>query len=239
MIRKPPAESGLKRILDILAYSISGLALAGAVAYGWRQLTRPPGLPPVPPLGSVQPAPPAAPPAPPAPLPVPSNPPPVPPPSPSRLNEPAARAQAGAEDQARFLSLQQDCYRAAENNRNGDYPTFQAMACDRYAQFAAGHGWDPGTLPPYGQAATPPPEPVAQQQPPPQYQSQVILLPPGYYGNDQGIGQRQHWPRRPETPSRPQQQIGPNYPLPPPQQPPPVSQRQRPTSKMVPAGPQK
>jgi hypothetical protein len=225
----------LKRILDILAYSISGLALAGGVVYGWRQLTKPPELPPVPPLASIQPAPPPAaeiPPAAPAPA---INPPPAPPPLPE---QPDAAAQAAAQDQARFLALQQDCYRAAENNRNGEYPTFQAMACDRYTQFAAGHGWDPGTLPPYGQAAPPPPEPVAQEQPSIQDQSQLILLAPGYYGYDRGNGQRQRWPRQPETPGQPQQQIGPNYPLPPPQQPPPVSQRQRTSGKMVPAGPQ-
>ena len=191
----------------------------------------------MPPLASIQPAPPPAPEPPPA-APTPRiNPPPAPPPPPPPA-QPDPAAQAAAQDQARFLSLQQECFRAAENNRNGEYPTFQAMACDRYAQFAAGHGWDPGTLPPYGQATAPPPEPVAQEPPAIQDQTQVILLAPGYYGSDRGNGQRQHWPRQPETSGRPQQQIGPNFTPPPPQQPPPVSQRQHPTSKMIPAGPQ-
>ena len=217
--------------------------MAGGVVYGWRQLTRPPELPPVPPLASIQPAAPPAEAPPPAPGEA-SSPPPVPPPQQlPQAPPPDPAAQTLAQDQARFLSLQQDCYSAAASNQNGDYPTLQAMSCNRYTQFAAAHGWNPGPLPEYGQAAPKPQaaEPVAADQPAMvQDQSQGVLLAPGYYdyGYNTGNDHRHRWPRQPqETPSRPQQ-IGPNYTPPPMQQPPPVSQRQRPIGRTGPAGPQ-
>jgi hypothetical protein len=230
--RKRESGSGqMKRVLDSIAYSVTGLVLAAALLYGWRQLTAPPPMPAVPPLAEAAPAPP--PPAPAA-----AAQPAATPPPPAAAQAPAAAPaveasaqDAYAQDRARFDELQKGCYEAAANNRNGEYPSLQAMACDRYAQFAASRGWQPVTLPAYGQApaavAAAPEEPAPAEPPPIQDQSQVILLAPGYYG---GYGSGFHRLRPPppatDSNSRPQQQIGPNFAPPPPQQPPPVPQRQ-------------
>jgi len=213
----------VKRVLHSVAYGMTGLVLAAGAVYGWRQLTAPPPMPPVPPLAeTAAPPPPVATaaavqqvlaPAPPA-----SSPAPV---APAYAD---TAQDVYAEDQARFYELQQACYQAAANNRNGEYPSFQAMACDRYAQFAASRGLEPGTLPAYGQAPDGPAEPVEQSAP--QDQSQVVLLAPDYYG---GYGNHHHHHRPqplPDDNGRPQQQIGPNFTPPPPQAQPPVSQRQ-------------
>jgi hypothetical protein len=126
------------------------------------------------------------------------------------------------QDRQRFDELRRSCYQAADNNRNGEYPALQAMACDRYAQFAAAHGRDAGILPGYG-LATPPqpaqPETAAVEPAPGVPQEYPYVIGPGY---DAGHQPR---PRPPQEPGRPQGQIGPNYTPPPMQQPPPVSQR--------------
>lgn len=216
----------MKKVLDILAYSIAGAALAGGVVYGWRQLTRPPAIPPVPPLAEPA-TPPAVPPV------ARASPPPQPPPpmqpasapaAPPPLPQPDPVALQRAQDEQRFEELRRNCYEAADNNRNGDYPTLQAMACDRYAQFGAAHGWDTGELPPYGEPRTQPqspPEALAQQPAPYPDQPQVIFIGPGADATH-----HHHRPPPPPDTAQPQGQIGPNYTPPPMQQPPPVSQRQ-------------
>jgi len=230
----------MKRVLDSIAYSVTGLVVAAALVYGWRQLTAPPPMPPVPPLAE-----PVAPPVQPGPVAAMQQTAVAPPattvpPAPAAAPGPDVAPDAHAQERARFYELQKGCYEAAANNRNGEYPSLQAMACDRYAQFAASRGWQPVTLPAYGQApsATPPPEePAAVAEPPViQDQPQVILLAPDYYSGGYGGGHH-HRPQLPPADNgRPQQQIGPNFTPPPPQQPPPVPQRQ--TSKLVRAGPQ-
>jgi hypothetical protein len=218
----------LKRVADILAYGVAAAALLGGVGYGWRQLTSPPPMPPVPPLNEaaarLPPIPEPAP-APPAPAPVQAEPGPRPTPDP-------AVAQA-AEDRQVYQELRRNCYEAAANNSNGEYPGLQAAACDRYAQFAGQHGWTTGALPGYAQAA-PPQQAVAEQpysagdqngNPP-----QVVYLGPVY---DAGLTHHRP-PRQPQNDEQPQGPIGPNYAPPPMQQPPPVSQHHSPSRPATP-----
>ncbi|MDB5974354.1 MAG: hypothetical protein JWR07_1114 [Nevskia sp.] len=249
---------GLKRGIDYVAYAVSGVALVAGATYGLQRLVQPKSAAPL--VAAAAPA-----------IPTPAdsaaaeesptdadqaspdaqqamNPPQQ---SAEDLNLAARRAeeQAAAEqaafarDQATYYALQKNCYEAANNNQNGEYPELQASACNRYAQFAYARNWDTGTLPAYGQAvqqqAQAPVDTTAEVQPevaaPP---PQVIFLEQNYgrnrpgYGNDYGY-------RRNEQSGRNnvqgQRQIGPNYPLPHPQQPPPVSQQQTPHNQMKPA----
>ncbi|MBV8063003.1 MAG: hypothetical protein JOY51_05370 [Nevskia sp.] len=221
----------MKSTRELLGYGFAALVLGGGTAYGWHLLVRPPPIPPVPPLTE-----PAALPTPVASVPAPE---PVQAAAVAPVSRPARQAAPApdpvatpattyAQDQAQFYELQNGCYTAAANNSNGQYPAFQAMACDRYARFAAEHGWDPGTLPAYGQPAAAAPQESTAQRALPQDQARVLYVVPGV---DYGQGHRHRQARQDADGA--QQQIGPNYPLPPPQQPPPVSQRQQPASKVV------
>jgi len=58
-----------------------------------------------------------------------------------------ALASVAGNDAETFERLQKNCYDAANNNRDGEYPALQQMACARYAQFAESKGWNAGQLP--------------------------------------------------------------------------------------------
>lgn len=222
----------MKRASDILACGIAVAALLGGVGYGWQRLTSPPPMPPVPPLNE------AAARLPPIPEAAPPPPAPTPPqwlPQARPQPDPAALAQA-AEDRQVFQDLRRNCYEAAAYNSRGEYPGFQAAACDRYAQFADEHGWNTGALPGYARPA-PPPQVAVEQQPYSSwdqngYPPQVVYLGPVYGG---GVPHRP--PREPQNNQPPQGQIGPNYTPPPMQQAPPVSQHHSPTAPSRPAAP--
>lgn len=66
---------------------------------------------------------------------------------------PANPAQADADT---FNALRRNCYDAARNNSQGQYPAMQQSACGSFASFARSKGWDTGPLPAYG---TPSPQP--------------------------------------------------------------------------------
>ena len=236
---------GLKRLFDYFAYAVTGLVLAGGTVYGLQSLQQPAAtIPQAAPAAAVAAAPASPPPAVTAPAAAPA--------AVAANSGPAAGSQAApgpaagpysqpkdtpippvatvtTQDKATFFALQRNCYDAAANNQNGEYPALQAAACNRYTQFANERGWDPGTLPAYGQAAPQAPapaeaavaaQPAVQDQPP-----QVIILDQNYDRDRYGDGHRHHSHDQSGN-TQPQQQIGPNYALPHPQQPPPVSQQQ-------------
>lgn len=70
-------------------------------------------------------------------------------------------AQADADT---FNSLRRNCYDAARNNSQGQYPALQQAACDSFAAFARTKGWDTGPLPAYGIPSPPPQEVVYQEE---------------------------------------------------------------------------
>lgn len=226
---EPPVNPTLKKVLDTIAYTVSGLVLAAGGYYGLQRLTKPAASPasnpPAPAAAMQQPVTPASQPAPPPPQ---APPPDVPqPPRTPDADAAASAAEASAalqRDQSTFFALQKNCYDAAANNQYGEYPALQAAACNRYAQFANERGWDPGPLPAYGQQAAQPPAPVADSAEAPQplveAQPQVIILQQDFERDRQ----HGHHHDQPAAGTPPQRQIGPNYPLPHPQQPPPVAQ---------------
>ena len=219
---------GLKRTFDYFSYTVTGLVVVAGAYYGIQRLSPPPiqlaPLPPDPVATPVAAAPPAAVP------PAPAAPPPLPAPAPATAansDENLAAATANtvsAQDKATFFALQKNCYDAAANNQDGEYPALQASACDRYAQFANQRGWNTGPLPAYGQAAPQAAAPVQQMDAAVMQtsaQPQVIIL-------DQNFDRSRplHGHRHDQAAGATPQQIGPNYALPAPQQPPPVSQEQ-------------
>jgi hypothetical protein len=240
---------GVKRGIDYFAYAVSGVALVAGATYGVQRLAQP--KPAAPQVAAAVPAIPttadSAAEAPPTDADQASpdaqqtmNP---PQPSAEELNLAARRAeeQAAAEqaafarDQATYYALQKNCYEAANNNQNGEYPELQATACNRYAQFAYARNWDTGTLPAYGQAAPQQPaqapvDTTAEVQPEVAAPvPQVIILEQNYGRNRLGNGYGNGYHRNELSGgnnAQGQRQIGPNYPLPHPQQPPPVSQAQ-------------
>ena len=246
---------GLKRVIDYFAYAVSGVVLVAGATYGLQRLAQPKPAPPqlAAAASAIPPSADSATSEAPAVEPdqaVPSD-------AHQAMNpttegadqaarqaeqEAAAEQAAFARDRATYYALQKNCYEAANNNQNGEYPELQATACNRYAQFAYARNWDTGTLPAYGQAAPQPPPPqdtsaAIQPEiaaPPPQ----VIILEQNYGPNRQGngFGNGYGYHRNEQSGgNRGQQQIGPNYPLPHPQQPPPVSQQQAPHNQMRPS----
>ncbi len=245
---------GLKRVIDYFAYAVSGVVLVAGATYGLQRLAQPKPAPPQPaatasaipqPADSVTSE---------APVTEPDQA--VPPDARQAMNptaedadqaarraeqDAAAEQAAFARDQATYYALQKNCYEAANNNQNGEYPELQASACNRYAQFAYARNWDAGTLPAYGQAA--PQAPLPQQdssaeiQPEPAASAppQVIILEQNYGRDRQGFGNGyRHNEQSGGNKGQGQRQIGPNYPLQHPQQPPPVSQQQAPHNQMRP-----
>ena len=255
---------GVKRGIDYFAYAVSGVALVAGATYGLQRLVQP--KPAAPQVATAAPA-----------VPTPADATEVPPtdadqtspdaqeamnppqPSAEELNLAARRAeeQAAAEqaafarDQATYYALQKNCYEAANNNQNGEYPELQATACNRYAQFAYARNWDTGTLPAYGQAVPQQPmqapvDTTAEVQPAVAAPvPQVIILEQNYGRNRLGNGYGNGYRRNEQSGHnnvQGQHQIGPNYPLPHPQQPPPVAQTQHNPAhnQMAPvAGPQR
>lgn len=247
---------GLKRVIDYFAYAVSGVVLVAGATYGLQRLAQPK---PAPPQATTTAA--AVPPSTDfatseAPATEPDQA--VPPDARQAMNpaaddadraaqraeqEAAAEQAAFARDQATYYALQKNCYEAATNNQNGEYPELQASACNRYAQFAYARNWDTGTLPAYGQPAPQAPaqqdtsaeiqpEPAAPAPPP-----QIIILEQDYGRNRQGFGNGYGYHHNEQSggnKGQGQRQIGPNYPLPHPQQPPPVSQQQAPHNQMRP-----
>ena len=240
-----PVKPGLKRVFDYLAYTISGLAVAGGAIYGLqrlpqRQATAPAAIPaPVTAASGNSAVPePSAPDAQLAPTGNSGQ-------ATGEANDDTAEHAAFLQDQASFYALQKNCFDAADNNQNGDYPDLQASACNRYTQFADARGWDPGPLPAYGQ-------PAPQQAPPPDYsanaqadlsaapqtviqaQPQVIIIDQNVAGGRAIEGREHHLPAQSggNSYSPPPRQIGPNYSLPPPQPQPPI--QQQPTPPQVP-----
>jgi hypothetical protein len=242
--------SGLKRALDLLTYTVSAAVLGGGAVYAVHRLRAAPPPPPAvaaavpapvpapPPAATVSPppvetAPPAAaaPESPPASAsaeaasaPAPAVP---PPPSGGVLTTAKgdtyvlpAPSSSAEQDRSTYLALQRNCYDAAANNQTGQYPALQAAACNRYVQFAYEHGWNPGSLPPYGQAqvASAAPAYGAAQAGYPDDGSETVVY-------DAAIGGYRYIHRSHARTQAPHQ-IGPNYPLPPPQPQPPVSQEQ-------------
>ncbi len=246
---------GLKRVIDYFAYAVSGVVLITGATYGLQRLVRPkPAAPQLAAAAS------AVPPSADSATSEAAEPDQTAPPdarqamSPTaedadraarRAEDEAAAEQAAfARDQATYYALQKNCYEAANNNQNGEYPELQASACNRYAQFAYARNWNTGTLPAYGQAAPQPPpaqDTSAEIQPEPAalLPPQVIILEQNYGRNRQGNGFGNDYDHHRNEQSggnkgQGQRQIGPNYPLPHPQQPPPVSQQQ-PHNQMRPA----
>lgn len=250
---------GLKRVLDYFAYAISGLALVGGVTYGLQHLPQRWSAAPVaapapsaaqastaadssnaataeasPPDQGADQASQAA-----AGLPVNQSPASQDPTQaePVDANGQTAEQAAFSRDQATYYALQRNCYEAANNNQNGEYPALQASACNRYAQFAYARGWSAGTLPAYGQAAQQAPaaadsaaaaQPDLSDQSQAQFQTppQVIILDQSFNGNRQGDGHRPYGQNGGNN-TQPPRQTGPNYSLPPLQQPPEVFQPHR------------
>ncbi|MDB5973411.1 MAG: hypothetical protein JWR07_171 [Nevskia sp.] len=234
---------GLKRGIDYFAYAVSGVALVAGATYGLQRLAQPkPAAPQVAAAAPATSTPADATEAPPTDADQATSPDAqqaMNPPQPSaeelnlaarRAEEQAAAEQAAfAQDQATYYALQKNCYEAANNNQNGEYPELQASACNRYAQFAYARNWDAGTLPAYGQAA--PQQPVqapvdttAEIQPEVATPPQVIILEQNYGRNRLGNGYGNGYHRNEQSGRnnvQGQHQIGPNYPLPHPQQPPP------------------
>ncbi|WP_029923270.1 hypothetical protein [Nevskia soli] len=258
---------GVKKGIDYVAYAVSGVALVAGATFGVQRLMRPkPAAPQVAAAAPAIPPPVDATEAPPTDADQATSPDAQqamnsPQPSAEELNLAARRAeeQAAAEqaafarDQATYYALQKNCYEAANNNQNGEYPELQATACNRYAQFAHARNWDTGTLPAYGQAAPQQPaqapaDTTAEVQPEVAAPApQVIILEQNYgryrpgsgYGNGYGYHRNE---QSGHNNAQGQHQIGPNYPLPHPQQPPPVSQAQHNPAhnQMAPvAGPQR
>jgi hypothetical protein len=229
-------KPGLKRALDFLAYTISGVAVAGGAIYGLQQLPQRPAA--VPAAASPVPAA-AASSSSAAPEPSPPDAQPAPAGNPDQAigdaNGDTAEHAAFLRDQATFYALQKNCFDAADNNQNGDYPDLQASACNSYTQFAYAKGWDPGPLPAFGQ-------PPQQQAPPADYSAngqadlsaapqtviqappQVIIVVQNFAGRRAIEEREHHLPAQSggNSYTQPTRQIGPNYSLPPPQpQPPP------------------
>ena len=246
---------GLKRVFDYFAYTISGLALVGGVTYGLQRLSQSPAAAraaaPVAqvPVAAVSGGPTAAEASPqnqgtdqavPADTRLATNQSSMSAADPGQSGQTDANGETAEQaalfrDQATYYTLQKNCYEAANNNQNGDYPALQASACNRYAQFAYARGWNTGTLPAYGQPApqTPPvadspvvAQPDLSDQAQTQTQPQVIILNQNFVRERQEDGHRPH-DQFSGNNSQPPRQIGPNYTLPPLQQPPEVFQPHR------------
>ena len=230
-----PVKPGLKRVFDYLAYTISGLAVAGGAIYGLQRLPQRqatvPAAAPVP-LTAASGNSAASAPSPPDAQPAPAG---NPDQATNDANDDTAEHAAFLRDQATFYALQKNCFDAADNNQNGDYPDLQASACNSYTQFAYAKGWDPGPLPAFGQ-------PAPQQAPPADYSAneqadlsaapqtviqappQVIIVDQNFAGGRAIEGREHHLPAQSggNSYTQPTRQIGPNYSPPPPQpQPPP------------------
>ena len=240
---------GLKRVFDYFAYTISGLALVGGVTYGLQRLSQSPAAVPATapaaqvPVAADSGSPTAAAASPPdretnqavsADTRLATNQSSMSAADPGQTDANGETAEQAAlfRDQATYYTLQRNCYEAANNNQNGDYPALQASACNRYAQFAYSRGWNTGTLPAYGQPA-PQTAPIADSpvvaqpdlsdQAQAQTQPQVIILNQNFVRERQGDGHRPH-DQFGGNNSQPPRQSGPNYSLPPLQQPPEVFQ---------------
>lgn len=246
---------GLKKVIDYFAYAVSGVVLVAGATYGLQRLAQSKPAPPQPATAASTIPPSAdsatseAPATEPDQAVLPDARPAISPTAEDadraaqRAEQEAAAEQAAfARDQATYYALQKNCYEAANNNQNGEYPELQASACNRYAQFAYARNWDTGTLPAYGQPAPQAPAPqdtAAGVQPEPAAPPpQVIILEQNYGRDRQGNGFGNGYHHNEQSggnKGQGQRQIGPNYPLPHPQQPPPVSQQQAPHNQMRPA----